>query len=47
MGKKSQKRWKQLRGILGPVSGTYNFLQIGKNGVLKFVKKKVLTSRIN
>lgn len=46
MAKKTQKGYKITRGILGPVSGTYEFLQITKNGVLRFVKKKVLTSRI-
>lgn len=46
MAKKFQKRYIQKRGILGPISGTYEFLQVTKNGVLKFVKKKILNSRI-
>lgn len=46
MARVFQKRYKVKQGILGSISGTYEFLQITKNGVIKFVKKRSVTSGI-
>jgi len=43
MAKEFQKRYIAKQGIVGPVSGTYEFLQITKTGVVRFSKKKILT----